>query len=345
MKMQHGSIAIVGATGAVGREALAILASRGVPASRVVALASSSSAGRELPYAESTVIVQELTRERLHACAHAIFAADAPTAHQYAPIAAEHGVFVVDNSSAFRMHPAVPLVIPEVNAHLLASKPRLVANPNCSTIILLTALQPLRQLAGIADVVVSTYQAVSGAGLAAVGELYSQSRAVLNGTPAEPSVFPVRCAFNVFPHESPTDPATGRNVEEQKMIAESGRIWGIDQAPVLPTCVRVPVERAHSQSITVLTHQPTTVASVRTALEHAPGVRLIDDPVNGTFPTPLDASGQDDILVGRIRVDPTGHRVSLWVCGDQLRKGAALNAVQILDLLSTGTLTPGAMVR
>ena len=322
-------IAVVGATGAVGREALAILAERGHPADRVIALASARSAGDRLPYAGASVQVGALGDD-FPACDAALFCATADTARAHAPRAVAAGALVVDNSSAFRMDPAVPLVVPEINAETVRGA-RLIANPNCSTIILLTALNPLRRRFGVSKIVVSTYQAVSGAGLDAVRELETQTRAVLDGHTPEPAVFPEPCAFNVFSHESPLDPETGLNAEESKMIAESRRIWNDPALTLIPTCVRVPVLRAHTQSALVTLQTPATEAQVRAALAAAPGLSLLDDRAHNRFPTPLAATGRDPVLAGRVRrFSPT--EFGLLIAGDQLRKGAALNAVQIMEV-------------
>jgi aspartate-semialdehyde dehydrogenase len=323
-------VAVVGATGAVGREAMAILAARGHPADRVIALASARSAGERIAYSGTEVVVQALTDGPFPACDAALFCATADIARVHAPRAAAAGVLVVDNSSAYRMDPAVPLVVPEINPETIGAA-RLIANPNCSTIILLTALTPLRRAFGIERVVVSTYQAVSGAGIEAVRELEAQTRAVLDGRPAEPSVFPEPCAFNVFSHESALDAATGLNGEEAKMIAESRRIWNDPGLAIVPTCVRVPVIRAHTQSALVTLRRPATESQARDALADAPGVTLLDDRATNRFPTPLGATGQDAVLAGRVRsFGPT--ELALLIAGDQLRKGAALNAIQIMDL-------------
>jgi len=340
---------VVGATGAVGCEVLSILAARGVAADSVVALASPRSAGRRLRYGDGTLRVRTLTARTLHACAHAVFAADAETARVFAPAAVAAGVFVVDNSSAFRHDPDVPLVIPEVNGDVLRGRfagARLAANPNCSTILLLVALEPLRRAFGIRRVVVSTYQAVSGAGQAAIAELRAATRAALRGGPFAPRVFPEPCAFNVFSHESALDVQSGRNGEEGKMIAEARRIWELPRLSIVPTCVRVPVVRAHSQSVVVEFERPAREADVRRTLDDAPGVRLVDDRLAGRFPTPLAATGGDDVLVGRIRpadddADPS-RSFALFLAGDQLRKGAALNALQVLEALAASAARPAA---
>lgn len=335
------TIAVVGATGAVGREALDILAARGVPAPRVRALASEQSAGSQVPYARDALSVRALDPSALRGVEIAIFAASAEVAREWAPLALRAGAAVIDNSSAFRMDPGVPLVIPEVNAGLLGNRPRLIANPNCSTILLLTALEPLRRAFGIERVHVATYQAVSGAGLAAIDELRAQSAGVLSGKPAIPRVFREPCAFNVFSHDSAVDEADGLNAEERKIIDESARIWG-QPVPITPTCVRVPVVRAHSQAITATLRRPTGVDEARRLLAGAPGVRLLDDRAANCFPTPLKAAGGDEVVVGRVRLDPAhapdsdgrSRHLCLWVCGDQLRKGAALNAVQIAERIA-----------
>ncbi len=323
-------IAVVGATGAVGREALAILAQRGVAAERIAAFGSDRSAGVSIPYLDTTLTVRTLDDESARGHDLALFCADADTALRHAPRFAEHGALVIDNSSAFRADPRVPLVIPEVNGHLLRADPppSIVANPNCSTVMLLVALEPLRRAFGIEAVTVSTYQAVSGAGLAAIGELREQTRAALDGTEAPRSVFPEPCAFNVFPHESPLDPETGFNGEERKMVAETRRIWDAPGLRVLPTCVRTPVVRVHSQAVVVDLATPSTREELIVALE-TPGAGI----VLHDAPTPLKATGRDAVLVGRVRLDPDsgGRRAMLWICCDQLRKGAALNAVQIAE--------------
>lgn len=332
---ERGTIGIVGATGAVGREALAILAARGVEAERIVALASPNSDGAALAYGNGQVIVQRFRELVLSRCACAIFCADAQVAREFGPAAARAGVVVVDNSSAFRMDPSVPLVVPEINGHLLdeSGASRLIANPNCSTIIMLLGLEPLRRRFGVREVVVSTYQAVSGAGLAGIRELEEQTRGALSGARPQPRVFAQSCAFNVLTHESAMDEATGINGEEAKMIAETRKIWEDESVEVLPTCVRVPVMRAHSQSILATLGREASEDDVRAAMAAAPGVRLVDDRAAGRFPTPMDATGRNEVLVGRVRVagGGKGPRVMLWVCGDQLRKGAALNALQIAE--------------
>lgn len=349
-------VAVVGATGAVGREVLAILAERGHPVSRVRALASERSAGAAVPYGDASVPVAALTADAFDGVDVAIFGASAEVAREFAPVAVRAGAVVIDNSSAFRMDPTVPLVVPEVNGDVLdtpiqtlggvASGPasrasRIIANPNCSTILLLVALHPLRRAFGVERIHVATYQAVSGAGLAAMDELREQAGEFLAGREATPRVFREPCAFNVFSHDSAIDVADGVNGEERKMIEESAKIWG-ERVPLTPTCVRVPVLRAHSQAVSVTLREAVTVEEARAVLGAAPGVRVMDDRAANDFPTPRKANGGDDILVGRIRHDPAfepdaqgrSRQVCLWLCGDQIRKGAALNAVQIADRLT-----------
>lgn len=344
-------VAIVGATGAVGQEMLDVLRQRRFPLTSLRLFASPRSAGVQIPAERSPtgtpIRVEPLGEGCFRGVDVALFSAGAGVSRQWCPPAAEAGAVVVDNSSAFRMDPGVPLVIPEVNPGALPAPrtPGIIANPNCSTIILLVALHPLHARFTVRRLVVSTYQAVSGAGAQAMEELREQTRAVLAGGAPAPRVFHEPCAFNLFSHNSPVDPRTGLNVEEQKMIAETRRLWAAhDGARVrlTATCVRVPVLRAHCESVNVTFERPATLDQVRRTLEEAPGVRLVDDRAANRFPTPLKASGGDDVLVGRLRADPgqlpdgadpegPTHAFDLFIAGDQLRKGAALNAVQIAE--------------
>jgi aspartate-semialdehyde dehydrogenase len=336
--------AVVGATGAVGREVLGLLSGRGFPPGRVRALASERSAGRRLPFGEASVGVAALGPGAFEGCAVAVLCADASTARAHAPEALGAGTLVVDNSSAFRMDERVPLVVPEVNGQVLDGPdgPRLVANPNCTTIILVTALEPLRRAFGLEAVDVATYQAVSGAGLGGIAELHAQSRPGRRAGSPPPRVFHEPCAFNVFSHDSPVDAATGVNGEERKVIDETRRIWSDPGLRVTPTCLRVPVVRAHTEAITVTLAAPAGEREVREALAGARGLRLLDDRSANAFPTPLKATGAEDVLVGRVRPDPGEgpdeagryRRWCLLACGDQLRKGAALNAIQIAERLA-----------
>lgn len=330
-------VAVVGARGAVGGEVLAELFARGYGTEQVVAVSTRQVGGTVDVGGRPLALVAFDDPDRgVTTWDEAVFADDAETARRLVPRAADCGVRVVDNSSAFRHDPEVPLVVPELPSSLAtALGKRVFANPNCSTILAAVVLEPLRRRFGIREVSLSTYQAVSGAGRAAVEELREQTRRVLDGEPPLPSVFAEPCAFNVFPHESEVDPDTGANEEERKIVAELRRLWGEPDARIDPCCVRVPVERAHSQSIQVHLGRDASRDEVERALADAPGVRLC---VAETV-TPRRASGGDEVLVGRVR--PALHALRdaagragvyrLWVSGDQLRKGAALNALQILD--------------
>lgn len=332
------SVAIVGATGAVGREFLAVLAQRRFPTRSLRLFASPRSAGRRVEWAGGSAAVEPLSSGCFDGVEVAFFSAGGAISREFAPQAQRAGAVVVDNSSAFRMQPDVPLVVPEVNPQAIAAHRGILANPNCSTIILAMALWPLHRVNPVRRVVVCTYQAASGAGARALAELEEQSRTVLAGGRPEPRVFPVPCAFNVFSHNTPVGD-DGCNLEESKMIAETRKIFGDDAIAVAPTCMRVPVMRAHTEALAVEFARPFDPDEARAILSRAPGVRVVDDPRANRFPTPLEASGGDDVLVGRIRRDaslPDGRGLQLLCAGDQLRKGAALNAVQIAELLWTG---------
>lgn len=334
-------IAVVGATGLVGSEAIGILRDLGVEPGRVLAAASERSAGSEVRFGETSLRLVEAASEGLRLADLALLCASAEVSRSLAPALISAGVTVVDNSSAFRLDPSVPLVIPEVNGEALRGAPLLVANPNCSTIILLTTLEPLRRAFGVESIEVTTYQAVSGAGAAAVEELIGQAQDFVASRPLRTSVFTEPALFNVFSHDSTVDPHTGLNGEEAKIIAESRRIWVDRSLPISPTCVRVPTLRAHAQAVRVRLVRPATEADVRRALRGAAGLEMVDDRAANRFPTPARASGLDTIQVGRIRPDPaTGcgpeercKSFQLFICGDQLRKGAALNALQIAEAL------------
>lgn len=344
MDLKTCQVAIVGATGAVGVEMLKILESRGTPAENVRAMASARSAGTQLPYAGGSITVEELNVGRFNGVDVALFSASGAVSREFAPAAVEAGAYVVDNSSAFRMDEGVPLVVPEVNADALndgQTGPRIIANPNCSTIVMLMAVTPIYRTFGCERLVISTYQAVSGAGAAAMDELVEQTRAVLGGGQAVPKIFGEPCAFNVFSHDSAVDPKTGRNVEEDKLIRETHKIWNDDAVQITATCVRVGVMRAHTESINITLGTPAAEGDVRAAIGAFDGVTIVDDRAANSFPTPLKASGADDVLVGRIRPDsgcePDSQgrylRFDLLCSGDQLRKGAALNAIQIAERL------------
>ena len=340
---------VIGATGAVGREVLQILESRGIPASALRVAASERSIGSVLSYSGLPLKLQDPLALSWEPRDIAILAADAATAHVLAPRIFAGGGTVIDNSSAFRMAPGVPLVVPEVNPEKLPRSRHgaIIANPNCSTILLLVALEPLRRLWGVSKIVVSTYQAVSGAGLSAMHELQEQTRAVLAGEDSQPQVFQEPCAFNLFSHDSAVDLKSGLNGEERKIIDEARKIWDDPALQIVPTCIRVPVLRAHTQSVRITLQRPATLRQVQNSFIAAPGIQVIDDRAANSFPTPQRATGRDDVLVGRLRpaaaqdVDDVTPVLDfcLLLSGDQLRKGAALNAVQIAEaLLAAATL-------
>jgi aspartate-semialdehyde dehydrogenase len=333
----QSAVAVVGATGAVGVEMIRCLEQRNFPASRIVLLASARSAGKTLPYRGQALTVQELTERSFEGIHLALFSAGSGISKRFAPLAVQAGAVVIDNSSAFRMSTDVPLVVPEINAQTIASHRGIIANPNCAAIISIVPLWPVHRRNRIRRLILSTYQAASGAGAAAMEELREATRAHLEGREFRHSVLPHPYAFNVFSHNTRIDPASGYNEEETKVIQETRKIFGDPDMRVSATCVRVPVLRAHCVAVNLECERPITAAEVRTLLADAPGVRLVDDPINNYFPMPKDASGQDDILVGRIRQDlsdPTGCSVALFCAGDQLLKGAALNAVQIAEQLT-----------
>jgi aspartate-semialdehyde dehydrogenase len=344
-------IAVVGATGAVGREMLAVLEQRAFRHAAVRAFASPRSAGSTIPYRGAGITVEALTDHWPAGIDCALLSAGSGVSKMIGPKAAAAGTVVIDNSSAFRMTAGVPLVVPEINMHHVPTRApgtgQIIANPNCSTIILLMAITPLHRAFGVQRAVVSTYQAASGAGWQAMEALRTETAQALAGAPPRASLFHEPYAFNLFCHNSPLDIATGLNQEEQKMIAETRKIWGEDDVRISATCVRVPVMRAHCESVNLTLRRPATLNQLRHALRAAPGVQVIDDRASNAFPTPLKASGGDDVLIGRLRPDPSqlppgapapGDDTpcigfDLFIAGDQLRKGAALNAVQIAERL------------
>lgn len=343
-------IAILGATGVVGRECLDILAQRRFPAASIRCLASARTAGERITVQGVDHTVAEFGPGALDGVDLILSAADAETSRLAGAEARRIGAAMIDKSSAFRADPAVPLVIPEVNPHALDALPPsprpalrragIVAVPNCSTILLLIALEPLRAALGIVRVVVSTYQAASGAGAAAMRELAEQTRDVSAGRPAVPAVFREPCAFNVFSHDSAIDPSTGANAEEAKFTTETRRLWNTPDVRINATCVRVPVMRGHSESVCLTLKNPAAEEQIRSLLADAPAIQIIDDRKANTFPTPLIATGGDTVLVGRIRPDPTqphdnGRYLgwNLWLSADQLRLGAALTAIKIAERL------------
>jgi aspartate-semialdehyde dehydrogenase len=329
-------VAIVGVTGAVGAEFIATLDRRAFRVGKLKALASARSAGNTVDFRGKQVKIEELDETSFDGVDIALFSAGAGVSRKFAPIAAKAGAVVVDNSSAFRMDPEVPLVIPEINASRIREHKGIIAVPNCSAITALMPLWPIHKANRIKRVILSTYQAASGAGAAAMRELVESTRASLDGKSYQPTVFPHPYAFNLFNHTTAIDPATGYNDEETKVMRETRKIFEDDGIAVGVTCVRVPVLRAHSVAITFECERPITEDEARSILSHAPGVRIVDDRIRNHFPMPIEASGQDDVLVGRIRKDlsdPTGRSIAMFAAADQLLKGAALNAVQIAELL------------
>ncbi len=332
------NIAIVGATGAVGVELMACLERRNFPVRSLKLLASPRSAGRTYQFQGRQVAVEALTADSFTGVDIALFSAGASISREFAPIAAAKGCVVVDNSSAFRMQPEIPLVVPEVNGALLGEQPRIVANPNCVAAIAVMALQPLHANTPIQRVIGATYQSASGAGAAAMAELEQSTAAYLAGEAYEPKVLPHPYAFNLFSHNAGVDAETGYNGEELKAMEEIRKIMAAPDLRLSFTCVRVPVLRAHSMSLTVEFERPVSPAQAEAWLAEAPGVKLVNDALRNHFPMPNEASGADDVLVGRIRADlsdPTGRTLSIFVVGDQLLKGAALNAVQIAERVAS----------
>ncbi|CAN1796548.1 Aspartate-semialdehyde dehydrogenase, partial [Linum perenne] len=335
------SLAVVGVTGAVGQEFLSVLSDRDFPYRSIKMLASKRSAGKEVSFQERSYTVEELTADSFDGVDIALFSAGGSISKKFGPAAAEKGTIVVDNSSAFRMVDGIPLVIPEVNPEAMngikvgMGKGALIANPNCSTIICLMAATPLHKHAKVLRMVVSTYQAASGAGAAAMEELELQTREVLEGKPPTCNIFSQQYAFNLFSHNAPVQP-NGYNEEEMKLVKETRKIWSDLNVKVTATCIRVPVMRAHAESVNLQFEKPLDEDTAKEILKNAPGVLVIDDRASNSFPTPLKVSNKDDVAVGRIRQDLSqegNHGLDIFVCGDQIRKGAALNAVQIAEML------------
>lgn len=326
-------LAVVGATGAVGQEILRTLERRNFPVASLRPLASARSAGKTVNFHGKALLVEELNAEAFRDIDYALFSAGATRSREFAEACTKAGAVMIDNSSAFRMRPDVPLVVPEINAGDLATHRGIIAVPNCSAIILGVPLWPLHQAAEIERIVVSTYQSASGAGAAAMAELEEQARQHAAGEPLTRKVFPHQIAFNVFSHNTAIA-ENGYNEEENKVIEETRKIFHAPNLPILPTCIRVPVLRAHSESIMIETKRHLSPDEAREILRKAPGVKVVDHPDRNHFPMPLEASGQFDVLVGRIRQDLSHPRgLALFVSGDQLLKGAAWNAVQILEHL------------
>ncbi len=326
-------VAVCGATGAVGREMLKTLEQRDFPAATVRAFASARSAGTKVPFKGGELAVEELTENSFSGVDLALFSAGGATSKKFAPHAAKAGCVVVDNSSAWRMDPQVPLVVPEVNPHDVDWHKNIIANPNCSTIQMVVVLKPLHDAAKIKRVVVSTYQAVSGTGQKAVTELETQVRQLFNMQEPEAKVYPYQIAFNCLPQIDVFSEGD-YTFEEIKMIKETAKIMGDESIKVTATTVRVPVFYGHSESVNIETEEKLTPAQVRAILSRAPGVAVYDNPSERLYPMPIMAAGEDEVFVGRIREDKTiENGLNLWIVADNIRKGAALNAVQIAELL------------
>lgn len=334
MEKKGVRLTILGATGAVGTEMLNILAEHNFPVRSLKLLADANDAGKQITWQGQTYTVEEATVDSFHDTDITLVAVGNTVSRMFSPVAVKSGSVVVDNSSEYRMDPEVPLVVPEVNPEDIKKHKGIIANPNCSTIIATVPLKPLHDFGKIKRVVCSTYQAVSGAGVAGFAELENQTADVMAGKPADPKVFQHQIAFNVIPHiETFLD--NGFTKEEMKMHNEGRKILHSDDLQVNCTCVRVPVYRSHSESITIETERKITVEQAKEILSKAPGVKLVDDPENNVYPMPIDSSNQDLVYVGRIREDFTApNSLQLWVCGDQVRKGAAANAVQIAELVA-----------
>ncbi len=355
MTRKRVTVAVVGATGVVGTEMLRVLRERKFPVGGLKLLASERSAGKRLAYNGDTYRVERLDKRSFDGVDVALFSAGASRSLEFGPEAVKRGAVVVDNSSAFRMQPDVPLVVPEVNPHALRGHHGLIANPNCSTIVMLVALKPLHDAARITRIIVSTYQSVSGAGAKALAQLFEESKLALrqsvltsrryalkpklSAAQRKPfAILPAQIAFNVIPQVD-VFLDNGYTKEEMKMVHETRKILETPQMPVSATCVRVPVFVSHSESIWIETESPLSPEQARQLLRKAPGVRLVDELSASRYPMPIDSAGRDEVLVGRIRQDLATeqgrHGLTLWACGDNLRKGAATNAVQIAELLVT----------
>ena len=329
-------VGILGATGAVGSTLLEVLAEREFPVSELVPLASPRSIGKRLPYGGGEVEVRALDERSIRGLDLVLSSAGGAVSSEWAPRIVAAGAVVIDNTSYFRMHGSVPLVIPEVNPDSAAEHQGLVANPNCTTMQMVVALAPIQRAAGIERLVVSTYQSVSGTGRSAIEELRAQSRALLDGESVEADVFPHQVAFNVLPQVETFRDGDDYTTEERKVMAETRKILGVseEELRISATCARVPVITGHSESVNVQTRDPLSPEECRELLAGAPGVVVMDAPGDGVYPLAIDAAGRDEVLVGRIRRDPSHERcLNLWIVGDNLRKGAATNAVQIAELL------------
>ncbi|MEJ5365274.1 MAG: aspartate-semialdehyde dehydrogenase [Desulfosoma sp.] len=327
-------VAVVGATGAVGTMMIKVLEERNFPVSSLKALASARSVGKKVAFRGKVITVEELTERSFEGVQLALFSAGAAVSRRFAPLAAQAGCVVVDNSSAFRMDPDIPLVVPEVNPHAVREHKGIIANPNCSTIQMVVALKPIQDAAKIKRIVVTTFQAVSGTGQKAVFELEAQVQAIVQSQPVPRAVYPHQIAFNCLPHIG-AFLDTGYTEEEMKMVNETRKIFEDPTIQVCATTVRVPVYYGHSESVAVETHRPLSVEDARELLRKAEGVTVVDEPALSRYPMPLDAAGRDETFVGRIRKDiSVENGLVLWIVADNIRKGAATNAVQIAEILA-----------
>jgi aspartate-semialdehyde dehydrogenase len=336
MSEKKFNVAVAGATGAVGNQMISCLEESDFPVQSVKFLASARSVGRKMRFKGDLIAVEELKEDSFKGVDIALFSAGGGTSERFAPHAAKDGCVVVDNSSAWRMDPDVPLVVPEVNPHAIAqyTKKGIIANPNCSTIQMVVALNPIQKKYGIKRIVVSTYQAVSGTGKKAIDELFDQTRSLINFLDWEKKVYPHRIAFNCLPHID-VFLKNGYTKEEMKMVNETRKILEDDSIGVTATTVRVPVFYSHSESVNVETREPVSAQEVKSLLEHSPGIKVVDDPEHNLYPLATEAAGQDLTLVGRIRDDESiANGVNMWIVADNIRKGAATNAVQIAQVLA-----------
>jgi aspartate-semialdehyde dehydrogenase len=333
--MSRYRVGVLGATGAVGSTILQVLAERDFPAGEVVPIASSRSAGKRIDWNGATLEVRQLGEETIAGLDVVLSSAGGAVSAEWAPKLVDAGAVVIDNTSYWRMHEDVPLVVSEVNPEAIEGHNGIVANPNCTTMQMVIALAPIHRAAGLERVILSSYQSVSGTGRRAIEELRTQTADVLAGREAKAEVYPHQIAFNVLPHVETFREGDDYTTEERKVMAETRKILGLDEkVGISATCARVPVIAGHSESVNVQTREDLSPDKCRALLAEAPGVIVIDDPADGLYPTAIDAAGSDHVLVGRVRRDPSAERcLNLWIVGDNLRKGAATNAVQVAELL------------
>ena len=333
MHRKKYKIAILGATGAVGAELMSILLERDFPIAELRLLASPKSVGKTINFNGQEIAIAPVTPESFDGIDIVLASAGASVSKEWAAIAVSKGAIIIDNSSAFRQDPNVPLVVPEVNPQAIDQHQGIIANPNCTTILMNLAVYPLHKVKPVKRIVAATYQSVSGAGAKAMDELIKQTQAILNNQEPKAEILPYPIGFNLFLHNSPLD-EQGYCAEEMKMVNETRKIFNCPEIQITATCVRVPVLRAHSEAINIEFSEPFSVNTAKEILSKAAGVKLIDDWARNYFPMPIAASGKDEVLIGRIRQDISNPNcLDLWLCGDQIRKGAALNAIQIAELL------------